>query len=86
MLRMYCVKDKLNRFFEPHVYDNDDVAKRDFALAIQKGSSLLASCPSDFELYFVGSFDQEVGKFLPLEPCKLIDGVSVLKKAGDKNV
>lgn len=81
LMRMYSIKDKLNNFYFPHSYPNDDLAKRDFMLATKDSSTLIGQCTSDFALYYVGDFNCGDGSFVPAaKPFMLIDGLSVGKE------
>ena len=44
--------------------------------------NILFKHPEDFDLYHVGSFDEESGKLLPIVPVMLDTGVSSAKEVG----
>lgn len=62
--RLYSIRDRKVGFMQPVVRQNDSVAIRDFVMTIQLTGSdnVLKLCPSDFDLYFVGYFDDESGE------------------------
>lgn len=79
-INMYAMKDKKTGFLQPHLDTNHKAAKRAFqlALATAKGDSIMGFCPEDFELYYIGEFDNESGKISqPTLPDFLIDGTSL---------
>lgn len=80
-MQLFSIKDKLNEFYAPHPYPNEDLAKRDFMLAVKSGDDLLSKCPADFALYHVGVFDTKKGVFATFdEPILVVDGASIIKK------
>ncbi len=76
---VYSVKDNASgTFLPPFTAYSDTVAKRDFKCQYDDAvrnvpSSSLAMFPGDFDLYLLGTFDNESGKFcLPDGYCDLI--------------
>ena len=66
--RLYSIRDRKVGFMQPVVRQNDAVAIREFVMTIQMAGSdnVIKFCPFDFDLYFVGYFDDESGE---LEHC-----------------
>lgn len=62
MKKVYSVKDTKGAFMDPMLADNDALAVRAIKTVVnnQKGS-LLATYPEDFELWYVGDFDEITG-------------------------
>jgi len=60
--QLYSVYDsKVQSFSPPFIQRNNADATRNFAQAAAEPNSQLAQFPSDFSLYFIGTFDSETG-------------------------
>lgn len=63
-VRYYSVKDLKGGFGQPYPYSNDEIAKRNYRGALLDSKpNMVNQYPEDFELYFVGTFDDETSKF-----------------------
>lgn len=69
---LYAMRDNLVGFLSPMVDDNDESAKRNFALMIQNSNGVLGFRPKDFDLFKIGSFDTKTGIVMPLSPIEYI--------------
>lgn len=81
--KLYSIKDKLGVFRLPFVGLNDDLVLREFsALILDDGKqTIISQFPSDFELYFVGTFDDESCEMDIIQPLHLIaKGDSIVRK------
>jgi len=68
MLKVFVVRDRKAKTFWAPVYDRDSVhAIRSFESTCRDPQSQFAKWPSDFELLYLGMFNQETGKFNLLE-------------------
>lgn len=67
---MYDKKTKV--FSDPHCYRTIEEARRSFGQAAQDEKTLINKHPDDFELYFVGTFNEENGYYQPLEMRELV--------------
>lgn len=66
MLQLYVIKDnKSGGFQAPQFFKNVADCLRTLQLHMEEGKSMLAKFPSDFSLYFVGSFDETSGFLYP---------------------
>ena len=75
---VYVVRDDLRGYVGPLTQaDNDAIAMRDFAVAIQADNGVLGRRRGDFRLYSVGEFDLESGQFVPSEPRLVCEGLSI---------
>lgn len=75
--RMYSVRDNKTVFWSPVEGYTDFSAVRDFEILINKGEVTKAH-PSDFDLYFVGTFDSDTAVFEPATPIEFVcSGMSV---------
>lgn len=68
---MYSIKDKLNGYTSPIPMMNEQVAKRYFKDQML-GNPTMNNSKEDFELYHMGLFDTETGKFAQ-EEIKLVE-------------
>ena len=79
-LKLYAMKDKKTGFLTPQVDSNHASAKRNFQLmlATARGDSIMAFAPEDFELYYLGEFENTTGIITqPTIPEFLMDGSSL---------
>lgn len=78
---LYSVRDIKNGFQPPFASQNDDMAQRDFSMAINSGKGILSACPEDFELYKVATFDTDFGLVeLTGKPDFVVSGNDLRKK------
>lgn len=78
---VYCIRD--NKVgFQPQllVEQNDATAVRGFSYAIN-AEGMMNYSPTDFELFKIGEFEVDTGKFDSIIPVNVCSGVSVI---GDK--
>lgn len=68
---LYSIRDNKAGFWSPREDINDDTALRNFAFAVNT-NELMMFRPNDYDLYFVGTFDDERGLMEPAEPIKYI--------------
>lgn len=62
VLRLYSIRDcKLKNFMAPFFATSDEEAIRIIKEQVNYKASLLSSFPTDYELYFVGTFDSYSG-------------------------
>lgn len=81
--RLYSIRDNKVGFMQPVIRQNDAVAIRDFVatISLSGSDSMLKLCPEDFDLFYVGTFDDETGELEHVIPVFLETGyVSVLTK------
>ena len=68
MLKLYAIKDTKGAFDAPFVSQNDALATRAVRSYVnQGGKSNIALYPEDFELWFVGTYDEMTGIVAPGE-------------------
>lgn len=69
MLHLYAVRDiKAQAFGRPFTIANNAMAFRAFVAAQQDSSSEMSKYPEDFQLYQLGSFDDQTGEIIPFNP------------------
>ena len=62
LIRLYSVYDRVAQIYaEPFVSPNDATAARAFNIAQSTPESMLYASPLDYQLWFVGSFDNSSG-------------------------
>ena len=77
-----CVLDRKAGFDGLQVFTNEDIAKRNFAYAINQ-AGIPNYAPSDFEFYKIGEFDPKTGTIKGLQvPELLMNGLDCV---GDYN-
>lgn len=68
IIQVYSIRDnKAAAYGSPFVVANPQVAKRMVADMLAEKRSLQARHPEDFDLYAVASFDDVLGKVIPLD-------------------
>lgn len=61
-MKLYSVKDvKAASYFRPFPSVNDQVAIRDLKTLVNTNESEVAKYPEDYELWFLGEFDEKTG-------------------------
>lgn len=81
MLQVYCVKDNKSGGFMTPVYNtNIHDAQRNFGMAASNPQSILYMYPSDFELWFLGTFNQDSGQFNMLEKPEFVCNAAQCQK------
>lgn len=64
MIRLYSIYDRVARVFsDPFVSINDATASRAFELSQLSPDSMLNAAPCDYQLFFLGEFDNHTGSF-----------------------
>lgn len=80
---IYSIRDKETGFMSPMVDMNDGAAARNFAKAVNSGEGLLGYAPKDFDLYRIGSFNNETAELVPAQPIKfVVNGAALI---GDRD-
>lgn len=78
--RMYSIKDvKSVSFHNPFPAENTIIAMRETQSYVNNQKSMISDYPEDFQLWYVGTFDNETGRYIPDEPSFVIE-ISSLKK------
>lgn len=76
LLGVYAVKDQVSeRFGLPQFMDNEEVAKRTFQMMCEEKGTLIHYRPTDFDLYFLGSYDPLEGLIKATKPVKIMTGL-----------
>jgi len=81
-LQLFSLRDlKAKLWLAPSAYRSQQDATRALVLAVAREDSDLARYPEDYQLYHVGSFDDESGIFSPCPPAHVIDLISCKEAA-----
>jgi len=68
-MEMYAVKDKkADQFYQPIYTAHHAQAVRQFQTAIQKSDGDLHNFPGDFDLFYIGSYDQQTATHKNVTP------------------
>lgn len=77
-MEMYAIRDKkAETFFQPMYMPHHASAVRQFSTAIQKGEGDLANYPDDFDLYYIGTYDQKTAMHSNVTPELIITGKAI---------
>lgn len=80
VFKVVAVKDELtNSFLQPTFIESIEEAERLFAYQINN-IGIWKENPEDYSLYHIGSYDQETGSLIGINPVKVAGGRSVRKK------
>lgn len=77
---LFCIRDELVSYGDPFVLpDNDDVAKREFALAARSTTpNKINQAPQDMVLFRIARFDDQSGDIIPCKE-QLVRASEVLR-------
>lgn len=85
---VYCVRDKKLQAFDTPSFSRED--KEHYIEGCVRGLKRIPDSQrgiaKDMALYFLGQYDDRVGKFISCEPEKLLDYEDYLVKEGDDHV
>lgn len=78
--KLYSIHDKTAAMFcPPFSCVNDAQATRAFQSNMQNPDSNIARFPADYNLYYVGEFNELTGELEFEEPTRIITGLEMLK-------
>lgn len=82
LYKAYAIHDAKAEVFNPPFYKHTHgEAERDFTSLARDGKSTVNQYPEDFDLYYVGGYDDNRGIFLPLDtPQHIVKAISVIEK------
>jgi len=81
-MKAYSIRDAKAEIFNPPFYKKTHgEAERDFTTLCRDEKSQVSKYPEDYDLYWVGSFDDASGKFEALDtPQHIIKAVQISKE------
>lgn len=82
ILKMYTIRDaKIGAFRAPFFQNTHGEAERSFMTAVNDPQSQLHAYPEDFDLYYLGDYDDQSGTFQGLDtPQHVAKAITVVKK------
>lgn len=80
-LKIYSIRDAKGQIFNTPFYQRTHgEAERNFRTVANDPKSTIAQYPEDYDLYYMGEFDDQSGKFLALDtPQHIIKAIQCLK-------
>lgn len=67
-LKAFSIRDTKGECYSPPFYKvTAGEAERDFRSMAADEKTMISTYPEDFDLFYVGEFDDETGKFVPLD-------------------
>lgn len=81
-LKMYSIRDAKSEVFNPPFFNKTHgEAERNFQMLCNDEKSNVAKFPEDYDLYYLGSYDDNSGKCAPLDsPHHLVKAVQLVAK------
>lgn len=75
--RLYSIRDSKGEIYHtPHPAPTDKAAVRNFGLVVNDPKTHPGMFPEDFDLYYIGEYDDQTGKIAALDtPHHVIKGV-----------
>lgn len=68
VLKMYSVRDAKGEIFHPpHYLRSHGEAERTFHQLVKDEKSMISKFPEDYDLYYLGDYDDNTGKITPLD-------------------
>lgn len=85
--KMYSVRDSKGEIFHPPFYQKTHgEAERTFNKLVHDDKSMIAQYPDDFDLYYLGEYDDQSGKISSLNTPQHITKAVMLKSARNEAV
>lgn len=87
ILKAYSVRDAKSEIFGPPFYKHmHGEAERDFQTLVNDEKSTVFNFPEDYDLYYLGDYDNNKGLFKSLDtPQHMVKAVQLRKKKVDLN-
>jgi hypothetical protein len=81
ILKMFTIRDaKAEVFNTPFFQKTHGEAERSFRSACQDEKTNIFKYPEDFDLYYLGEYDDQTGKFKPMDtPVHCVKGIECKK-------
>lgn len=82
ILKAFSIRDSKGEVFNPPFYKHTHgEAERDFTELCKDEKSMVKKYPEDFDLYYVGQWDDQKGIFISLDtPQHVVKAVSVISR------
>lgn len=81
-LKVYSIRDAKGEIFHPPFYKKTHgEAERDFTTLVGDQNGMVSKYPEDFDLWYLGTFDDQTGKFNALEtPQHVIKAIQIANR------
>lgn len=81
-LKIYSIRDSKGEHFKPPFYKHTHgEAERDFTTLCRDEKSTVSQYPDDFDLYYLGIYDDQTGKIASLDtPQHIVKAIQVISK------
>lgn len=81
-LKMYSIRDSKGEIFHPPYFKRTHgEAERDFSTLASDQKSGVGQYPEDYDLYYIGTYDDQTGKIQPeVTPQHILKAISVAKR------
>lgn len=83
---VYACKDELVGYDRPLIFDNDNVAIRNFGTALEDPDAYFSKFPADFSLWRIANYDSDTGVLTPESPQKICDALQFMKRKENVDV
>lgn len=84
--KLYAIRDnKVNSYSPPMIYRNDVDATRNLEQALKNPQSQVSLYPADYDLYQIGTYEEETSRLKSLAQPKFIVACSSLKLNDEKD-
>ncbi|AZL82864.1 nonstructural protein [Apis mellifera associated microvirus 23] len=82
MLKMFSIRDsKAEVYYSPFFAKSHGEAERNFRELTNDQKSTVSKYPEDFDLYYLGTYDDSTGKLAPVDtPQHLMKAVNVVNQ------
>lgn len=78
--KMYSVRDSKGEFYYPPAFHKTHgEAERSFLNVAKNPESIIGKNPEDYDLYYVGNYDEQTGKLYPTSSPEHIAKANALK-------
>lgn len=82
MKKIFVIKDeKSGAHYDPFTMSNTIDAQRAFMQGMKSEKSIISQYPEDFNLYYIGDFDEMDGSINPQKPILMLTGKEAKEKA-----
>ena len=79
-MEIYAIKDTKVAYNLPFYQHNQAEAQRNFAAAVRDTNGIMSKNPADFELWKLGTYDDETGLIYGGQPCYICSGMEVVNR------
>lgn len=74
IMQIYAIRDKKVCYMQPFLQHNEGQAKRSFVILCEDKNTSVGAYPTDHELYFIGTYNDQTGVITPITPEFVMSG------------